>query len=130
MTARRLLLLTSMLGLTTAAMADPGVFLGIGYTFGDKGGIGLTLKVTSTKKEDKLAAAAGVTWYPQAKSDPIGFDIGAAYIFDNWAAGVGWDFLHSPQVWAGGGNTDERRTQAPAPGGIPGAPGGGSGGIE
>lgn len=38
MIARRTLLLTSLLGLTLPAMADPGVFLGLGYTFGDKGG--------------------------------------------------------------------------------------------
>lgn len=37
MIARRALLLTSLLGLTVPAIADPGVFLGIGYTFGDKG---------------------------------------------------------------------------------------------
>lgn len=69
--------------------------------------MGLTRKVTSTKKEDRLAAAAGVTWYPQANSDPFGFDIGAAYLFDNIAVGVGWDFLHSPQIWVGAGDTEE-----------------------
>lgn len=128
MGARHTLVLTGLLGLALPAVADPGVFLGIGYTFGEKGGLGLTLKVTSTKKEDRLAAAAGITWYPRNNATPIGFDLGAAYVFDNGVVGLGWDFLHSPQFWMGVGDTDDKRSAGPSPG-IPEAPGGG-GGVE
>jgi hypothetical protein len=101
------------------ASADPGVFLGLAYTFGDKGGPGITLKVTSSKKEDRLAAAIGVTWYPNDKIQPIGFDVGAAYLFDNWALAAGWDFLHSPQISVLGGDTS-KAAPAPSVGPIPG----------
>ncbi len=90
---------------------------GLDYTFGDKGGLGLTLKLVSTRKEDKWAAVAGATWYPQNKVRPFGVDIGAGYVVDNAVVSVGWDFLHSPQIGVGVMNTKEDcQTVLPLPG--------------
>ncbi len=121
---KRLALTTALLAGATGAAADPGLFLGLAYTFGASGGggPGLTLKVTSTKKEHHGALAAGVTYYPLDASNPFGVDVGVGYLFDNAAVTVGWDFLHSPQISAGWIDTDDGKS-APAGGG-----GGGGGG--
>lgn len=84
--------------------------------------MGLALKLFSTRREDKWAAVAGATWYPQNKVQPFGVDIGAGYVFDNAVVSVGWDFLHSPQIGVGVMNTKEDR-QSVSP--TPPAPGGG-----
>ncbi len=112
---KRIILASLLLSSSTLAMADPGVFFGVGYTFGTKGGPALTLKVLSTKEQDSFAAAAGVSYYPLNKGNPLGFDVGAGYLFDSVAVTVGWDFLHSPQIAAGYVDTEDDNAATPAP---------------
>jgi hypothetical protein len=98
-----------------AALADPGVFFGVTYSFGQvkpEAGLGLSLKVLSSRKEDSGVVGAGVTYYPLLSSNPFGVDVSAGYLFKDVAVTVGWDFLHSPQVGVGYVNTRDDRAPA------------------
>jgi len=109
---RKILLVGGILLGSTQVQADAGVMFGLAYTFGDKGGAGLTVKLVSTREEDKWAAVAGFTWYPQKKTKPFGVDVGVGYVFRDAVLTVGWDFLHSPQIGVGYVDTE---TQPPVP---------------
>lgn len=99
-----------------AALADPGVFFGVTYSFGQAkpdAGLGLSLKVLSSRKEDRGVVGAGVTYYPLLSSNRFGVDVSAGYLFDHAAVTVGWDFLHSPQVGVGYVNTKDEGSSPP-----------------
>jgi hypothetical protein len=101
------------------AFADPGVFVGLTYNF--DGAVGIALKVLSTNKQDRAAAALGATYFPQ--TGKFGLDVGAGYVFKNGAVTFGWDFLNkTPQMGLGYIKTKFDAPAQPAP------VGGGSGG--
>jgi hypothetical protein len=107
---KRLALISILLAAATPAVASPGGFFGVTYNFG--GGVGISLKILSTNHEDRGAFAAGVTYFPL--TNKFGIDAGAAYLFRNGGATLGWDFLNgSPQVGAGYVNT-KSDTAAPS----------------
>jgi hypothetical protein len=98
---------------SASAMADPGFFFGVTYAFGQSSpGVGLSLKVLSTNKEDHAAVGAGVTYYPLLSGNPFGVTADVGYVFQDAAVTVGWDFMHSPQVGVGYVNT---KSDKPAP---------------
>jgi hypothetical protein len=112
---KRTLMATLLIGSSATAFADPGIFFGVTYAFGQTSpGVGVSLKVMSTDKEDHAAVGAGVTYYPLLSSNPFGVDVDVGYLFKNSAVTVGWDFLHSPQVGVGYVNT-WKASPAPAP---------------
>jgi hypothetical protein len=107
---KRTLMATLLMAGSATAVADPGVFFGVTYTFGHAvEGVGLSLKVMSTNKEDHAAVGAGVTYYPLLSENTFGVDVGVGYVFQDAAVTVGWDFMHSPQVGVGYVNTKPDR---------------------
>lgn len=113
-----ILIASCLVACSATAVADPGVFFGVTYAFGQSqpaAGFGLSLKVMSTNKEDHAAVGAGVTYYPLLSQNQFGVDVGVGYIFQDVAVTAGWDFMHSPQVGVGYVNTKDDRP-APAPG--------------
>ena len=114
----RPLLASLLIASSTTAVADPGVFFGVAYTFGQakpSDGLGLSLKVLSTNKEDHAVVGAGVTYYPLQSNNRFGVDLGVGYLFQDVAVTVGWDFMHSPQVGVGYVNTKDDRPAPPLP---------------
>lgn len=113
---KRTLIATLMLAGSSVAQADPGVFFGVTYAFGHStSGLGLSLKVLSTDKEDHFAVGAGVSYYPLMSGNKFGVDVGVGYLFDNAAVTVGWDFMHSPQIGIGYVDTKDDKPAAPVP---------------
>jgi hypothetical protein len=113
---KRILVTSLILVAPSLAQADPGLFVGVAYTFGqgDKG-FGLTLKVTSSDKEDHAIVAAGVSYYPMQPANKFGVDAGVGYNFSNAAVTLGWDFLQkATQLAVGFADTDDD-TPAAAP---------------
>lgn len=89
---KKKLLLASMLVAACGPLhADPGVMLGLSYTFG--GTFGVTAKLLSSDKRDQAVVAAGATWYPMAATQKWGVDLGVGYNFNDVGVTVGWDFL-------------------------------------
>jgi hypothetical protein len=119
----KLIPIALLITLPFTIQASPAAFVGISYSFG--GNIGLSVKLLSDDKEDKVVAAIGASYYPTAMNK-FGIDIGAGYTFNNAAAIVGWDFLQkSPQISAGWADIEDdksRSTPAPAPT-LPAGPG-------
>lgn len=113
----RVIFATMLLVGGNVAFADPGVFAGVVYNFGSTSSLGISLKVLSTNKEEHGAVAGGVSFYPLAKTDRFGVDLGAGYLFQNGAVTLGWDFMQSrPQVGVGYANTeDDKKNPPPAP---------------
>lgn len=105
---KRTILASFLIGSSTVAVADPGVFLGVSYAFGQSSpGVGLSLKVMSTNREDRAAVGAGVSYYPMLSGNKFGVTADVGYVFENAAVTVGWDFMHSPQVSVGYMNTKD-----------------------
>lgn len=110
---KRTLMATLLIGSSASAVADPGIFFGVTYAFGQSSpGVGLSLKLMSTNKEDHAAVGAGVTYYPLLSGNKFGVTVDAGYVFQNTAVTVGWDFMHSPQIGIGYVNTKDDK---PAP---------------
>ena len=118
---KRTLVAILLMSSSSAALASPGIFAGLAYTFDQSsGGLGLTLKVLSNNKEDNAVVGAGVTYYPMLNSNKFGVDAGVGYVFKDAAVTVGWDFLHSPQVAVGYINSKSDKPAAtPTPGPSP-----------
>jgi len=88
---------------------NPGIFAGITYVFGGKQSLGFTLNVTSTRRDDRAVASAGVSYYPSTGS--IGLPIGVGYQKSNAAVIGGYDVLLGAPVLQGGyTNTSKDRT--------------------
>jgi hypothetical protein len=99
--------------LAMSASADTGVFVGVSYAFGGNNGLGLTAQATSTRKEDRGFAAAGLSYYPFAVGDKLGVPIGIGYQGKNSAVVGNYDLLQkAPAVSAGYANT---RGDSPPP---------------
>ncbi|WP_201352500.1 hypothetical protein [Hydrogenimonas urashimensis] len=111
-----------LLSAATFCFAGPAGMFGVSYTWGGSignGEVGLSAKVISDNKEDKVIAAAGVSYYPWAPVNKFGADVSAGYLFDGVALTAGWDFIQSDwQVAAGYVNTvddDNDHENASAP---------------
>lgn len=87
-----------------AAQADVGVFAGVTYLFngGGSGDVGLTVKLLTSNKEDKAVGAVGVNFYPNAKGQQWGVDVGAGYQGSSVGALVGYDLLNNAPTVSGG----------------------------
>ncbi len=96
--------------LALAAMpvkAAPGLFVGLSYDL--SGGVGVSIKVLSTNREDRPAVAAGVSYFPMRKK--FGVDVGGAYLFRSSAATLSWDFInHVPQLGLGYVNSKRKKS--------------------
>jgi len=103
---RNAAILSTAVMLTTLS-ASPGAMFGIGYSFGGgSDGIALTLKVLSSNDENKGIASLGVSYYPLAKANSFGIDVGGGYLFEDFALTGSWDFLQmKPQISGGYVNT-------------------------
>jgi hypothetical protein len=85
----------------------------VGLTYNFNGGIGLSLKVLSTNKEDSGVVSGGVSYYPL--TNKFGVSLGAGYVVKNGAATLEWDFINNtPIVNVGYAKTkDEETTPSP-----------------
>jgi hypothetical protein len=99
----------SVLLISSFAQAEPGVFVGITYNIGASStGFGVSVKGMTTNEEDAGAVVLGATYYPFAKENKFGVDVGAGYLFQNGAVTLSWDILcKKPQVGVGYVNTEE-----------------------
>lgn len=91
--------------------SHPTAFVGLTYNF--NGGIGLSLKVLSTNKEDSGVVSGGVSYYPL--TNKFGVSLGAGYVVKNGAATLEWDFINNtPIINVGYAKTkDEETTPSP-----------------
>lgn len=97
------------------ASADPGVFFGVVYNFGSGAGVGFSLKVLSTDKQDNVVVGAGASFYPFSQANKFGIDADIGYLTKDFAVTVGWDFLqHGVQLGAGYVDTADENVVAPA----------------
>ena len=93
---KTLKLLTMAILSATALSANPAVMGGFTYNFGDSNGAGATVKVVSSAEDKKPVVAAGVSYFPWAKSsNKFGLDVSAGYNLQNTAIMGGWDFIQS-----------------------------------
>ena len=83
--------------------------VGVSHNFG--GATGLTVKLLSTHRADKLAAAVGVSYFPGLGARAWGVDTGLGYTFQNGAVTQGYDWLHG-QVQLALGAADTRSKKA------------------
>lgn len=91
-----------------------GLFAGVTYAFGAQQGLGLTLQVTSIRREDRGFASAGVSYYPT--SGKVGLPVGIGYQGNKAAIMGGYDLLIKEPVLSGGySNTKSKPIPAPAP---------------
>lgn len=89
----------------------PGIFLGVSYAFESKEGFGVTLGVTSSRRDDRGVVAAGVSYYPTAGS--IGVPLGVGYQKSHALVLGGYDFLLKAPVVSGAyTNTSKDKTVA------------------
>lgn len=113
---KKTLLAAAVAALSTTAQAEMGVMLGISHNFG--GSTGITLKLLSTREQDRAALAAGVSYFPWASGRRWGLDTGLGYTFRDGAVTLGYDWLNS-QVQLGLGAANTRGEPAPAPAPAP-----------
>ena len=96
--------------------SNPVAMVGIAFNFGgkiSKESLGLTVKILSSDRQDRVVAAAGVTYFPWAPNK-FGLDIGGGYNFDKVTALVGYDLLNKkPQASIGYTNTYKPNAAAP-----------------
>ena len=88
--------------------SNPVAMVGIAFNFGgkiSKESLGLTVKILSSDRQDRVVAAAGVTYFPWAPNK-FGLDISGGYNFEKVTALVGYDLLNmKPQASLGYANT-------------------------
>lgn len=110
---KKLIAATLISGFAATAHADVGAFAGITYLFGDKGGLGFTVKALTTRKEEKAVGAIGVNFYP-ARSQQFGVDVGVGYQWQDAALILGYDVLNQ-NATVSGGWSDTKSKDAPTP---------------
>lgn len=94
--------------------AEPGVMVGISHNFG--GDTGITFKLLSTNRRDKLAAAVGVSYFPWAATQAWGFDTGVGCTVRHGAFTIGYDWLNRQvQLGLGVANTKTKASPVPSP---------------
>ncbi len=104
------LLLSSVCGL---ASAEVGFFAGVTYAFGDKGGVGFTVKALSSRDENKAVAAVGTTVYPFGERVRYGIDVGAGYQGVNVGGIASYDVLNN--LFGVSGGYSNTKASDPAP---------------
>lgn len=79
--------------------------LGIAVEFGDaldKPDIGFTAKVISSNRPDTMTVGGGLSFFPWAKDQQFGADVGFGYNFNNLGVLAGFDVLRlKPQMSVG-----------------------------
>lgn len=94
---------------TTGGSNNPGVFLGATYAFGGKESVGITLGVTSTRRDDRGVVAAGISYYPTTGN--IGIPLSVGYQKSHGFVLGGYDFLlNSPVVSGAYTNTSKDKS--------------------
>jgi hypothetical protein len=94
---------------TQKGSSKPGVFLGVTYAFGTKDGLGFSFQVTSSRRDDRAVAAAGVSYYPTTGN--VGIPLSLGYQKSDALIMGGYDFLlKAPVVQGGFTNTSKSRT--------------------
>ena len=94
---------------TTKGSNNPGIFAGITYMFGDKQGLGFTLNVTSSRRDDRPVLSSGISYYPSTSN--FGLPIGIGYQKSNSAVIGGYDLILGAPILQGGySNTSKDRT--------------------
>lgn len=88
---KRLLISTTLLAVTSAAIAEPALMLGVSHNFG--GATGITLKVLSTNREEKAALAVGVSYAPGREASRWSWDTGLAYNFKSTSLVLSYDWV-------------------------------------
>lgn len=106
----------ALLTAATTAGAGPAAMFGISYTI-QSGDVGLTAKVISDNRKNRVVGAAGLSYYPWSPVKKFGIDVSGGYLFDGVAVTAGWDFLKSDyHVAAGYVNvSDEKSGSTPPP---------------
>ena len=82
-----------LVSLASIAHADAGFFAGITYIFGERDGLGFTVKALATRRDDQPSAALGVSVYPGAGGVRYGIDVGLGYQGDDAAGLISYDLL-------------------------------------
>ncbi len=82
-----------LVSLTSLAHADAGFFAGITYVFGERDGLGFTVKALATRRDDRPAAALGLSVYPGAGGARYGVDVGVGYQGNDAAGLISYDLL-------------------------------------
>ena len=80
--------LTASFGL---AQASPGVMVGVG--FNTTQGLGISLKVLSSDRDNRTVGVLGTSYYPA--TNRVGVDVGIGRTFENSAATIGWDIVNN-----------------------------------
>lgn len=110
---KKLLVAAMVASAAAEAGADVGAFVGVTYAFGAKTGLGLTVQATSTRREDRAIAAAGISVYPFSGTPSFGIPVGIGYQGKNAAGIVSYDVLQQ-NVAVSGGYVDTRSPSTPS----------------
>jgi hypothetical protein len=96
---------------TQKGSQNPGVFLGLTYALGSKDGLGFTLQVTSSRRDDQGVAAAGVSYYPT--TGKVGIPLSLGYQKSDTLVLGGYDLLLKIPVIQGGytNTSDDKSVQ-------------------
>ena len=82
-----------LVSIASFAHADAGLFAGITYIFGEKGGLGFTVKALATRRDDRPSAALGLSVYPGSSGVRYGIDVGLGYQGNDTAGLISYDLL-------------------------------------
>jgi len=100
------------LGICSGAQAEVGLFAGVTYLFGQENGLGLTVKATTTRVEDRPFAAAGLNYYP-FNNNKFGIDVGVGWQGIQSGGVVGYDLLNK-NITVSAGYSNTRKPQSSA----------------
>lgn len=108
-----------LLAMSSTVQADPGVMLGVSHNFG--GATGITFKVLSTDRKERVAAALGLSYFPTQESRAWGVDTSVGYTLHRGALTLGYDWINEQmQLGLGVASTRDRNTVAvPTPSPVP-----------
>ncbi|MBX2808191.1 MAG: hypothetical protein KTR20_06110 [Cellvibrionaceae bacterium] len=102
---KKTMIMLACLFFSCTAKADFTYMVGVSLTL--TGDVGLTAKLLTNDKEEKLVLAAGGTYYPFS-SRLFGADVSAGYILENGTVTGGWDFMQQvPQLSLGFADTED-----------------------
>ena len=94
------------------AYAEPGVMFGMSHNFG--GSTGVTFKVLSTDRKERVAAALGLSYFPTQEPRAWGVDTSMGYTLHRGALTLGYDWLNEQmQLGLGVANTRSRAAVVP-----------------
>jgi hypothetical protein len=114
---KKLLATTLLLAVTSAAIAEPALMLGVSHNFG--GATGITLKLLSSNREEKAALAVGVSYAPGREASRWSWDTGVAYNFKSSALVLSYDWVPGETQLSFGVANLKASAPAPAPASSP-----------